>query len=802
MQRLDALFRFSFYLCLMISTVALAFTTWGQLADTLFFFIPMIVLVGVAYWLNDRWTLSVRASNILAVSIIFAWFAFLGLTLRGNRINSELVEVEMVRLALPCFAPLIGILLLAKLFRPKSVRDYWTIHLMGLVQMVLACVLAMTNKLDRDAPLFPLAVLAYLLTLVWTLRNFNLYSLHMSPVAGRGRRQPAVQAGSPRVSLGIGSSLGWFVLTLLLGLVVFFTVPRGATSLTTGTFGSLGQAAQTGFKPSMDLGGEGQLQVSEELVFRASVRDSQGKSRQLGLSPRWRGVSCVEYDNGRWRPVRMDNTGHSRSAGQPGPGELLVAYELDIRKVRQAGPVSTEEVPNRVMGEIPLFALERLVVDLRRPGVGAVRVGLDPSSPSGDWTSVMPHFSREEGCVSATLQQHRPTRNVFYHQVIAESDVGQQEWTQTVSADFAESMTKYYELLAKVPARLFATSRIKQIAEEMLTAEKVPLDAPAKEKARALERRLLSTGGFGYSLNRRRVDPKLDPNEDFLLNVKEGTCERFASALALLLRSVGVPARIVIGFRGADWNSVGDFYEVRELHAHAWVEAVTDTDLDPRQLRGDREEMRGPRRIQWISLDPTPSVEIQNRDQSLFLQNVSFARMLWEFFILDFTGDLQRQRFLSQLNKLGWDRLEAALRRYGTVGLILWGIAFLLSCALAVLLLRMFQRWLRYNLRMRKEFAWLPRVPFFRRFLNLFMRRWRLKPVPTQTAAEYARQAEVLLRREKKPADIAEIPSALAQHYYSVRFGEEPLEQATLATAAALEALARQQPQPPAGPAA
>ena len=69
------------------------------------------------------------------------------------------------------------------------------------------------------------------------------------------------------------------------------------------------------------------------------------------------------------------------------------------------------------------------------------------------------------------------------------------------------------------------------------------------------------------------VDPKLDPVEDFLVNRKEGHCEYFASALALLLRSIDIPARMVNGFKGGDWNELAQVMNVRQKHAHSWVEA-------------------------------------------------------------------------------------------------------------------------------------------------------------------------------------------------------------------------------------
>ena len=83
---------------------------------------------------------------------------------------------------------------------------------------------------------------------------------------------------------------------------------------------------------------------------------------------------------------------------------------------------------------------------------------------------------------------------------------------------------------------------------------------------------------------------------DFLRHTRHGACERFASALAMLLRTHGVPARVVKGYRGAEYEGDGN-YLVRQSHAHAWVEALVPA-------RGE-----GPLTFEWLSLDPTPDGE-------------------------------------------------------------------------------------------------------------------------------------------------------------------------------------------------
>ena len=68
----------------------------------------------------------------------------------------------------------------------------------------------------------------------------------------------------------------------------------------------------------------------------------------------------------------------------------------------------------------------------------------------------------------------------------------------------------------------------------------------------AVCRHLAYSGVYTYTLNLRREDRSIDPTADFLINVKQGHCERFAAALALSLRGLGIPTRVVKGYRGAE----------------------------------------------------------------------------------------------------------------------------------------------------------------------------------------------------------------------------------------------------------
>ena len=128
----------------------------------------------------------------------------------------------------------------------------------------------------------------------------------------------------------------------------------------------------------------------------------------------------------------------------------------------------------------------------------------------------------------------------------------------------------------EIPPEL--TPRFRSLASEWTAG------APGqREQLEAIEQRLRTT--FQYSLKHTR-STNADPVVDFLWVNRVGHCEYFATAMALLGRSLNIPTRVVSGFRVGERNPVGDFYVARDRDAHAWVEAWVDG--------------------QWTTFDPTP----------------------------------------------------------------------------------------------------------------------------------------------------------------------------------------------------
>jgi len=118
-----------------------------------------------------------------------------------------------------------------------------------------------------------------------------------------------------------------------------------------------------------------------------------------------------------------------------------------------------------------------------------------------------------------------------------------------------------------------------------------------------LERWFRVTGGFGYSDHPPVIDP---PLVGFVTRTRAGYCQYFAGAMALMLRYLGVPARVAVGFSGGTYDAKNGVWDVTDHDAHAWVEAW---------FRG----------YGWLPFDPTPAVPGSALAQSLPVSSASPA---------------------------------------------------------------------------------------------------------------------------------------------------------------------------------
>lgn len=194
---------------------------------------------------------------------------------------------------------------------------------------------------------------------------------------------------------------------------------------------------------------------------------------------------------------------------------------------------------------------------------------------------------------------------------------------------------------------------------------------------------------FTYTLS----PPKLTGNriDRFLFSTQEGFCGHFAGSMVFMLRAVGIPARVVVGYQGGEWNPYEKYLMVRQYDAHAWVEAWLPE--------------KG-----WIRIDPTaavaperierPSEELFNEDED-FLAESTFASL-----ILDKDGFLADLWMQWDAFSFGWQRWVVNYHRYqidflgrllGEVTPLRLALALLIPFVLVMVLVTLRLFWHRWN---------------------------------------------------------------------------------------------------------
>jgi len=201
-------------------------------------------------------------------------------------------------------------------------------------------------------------------------------------------------------------------------------------------------------------------------------------------------------------------------------------------------------------------------------------------------------------------------------------------------------------------------SRIADLAHKWSDGQTTPW-----QKAHVIEDHLRHD--FKYDLNSPSGGAS-QPLDDFLFNSKRGHCEFFSTAMALMLREIGIPSRNVTGFVGGTYNRFGHYYAVREGEAHSWVEAYIDDPVHPG----------------WMTFDPTPSAGAQPLGDTtgawVYMRDlVEAVSQRWNHYVIGY--DLRSQVHLydwfssghGKAQKIRWWYALAALG-FGVGAYIVW----------------------------------------------------------------------------------------------------------------------------------
>ena len=738
----------------------------------------VIVAAATSVYFTDileQFQLSRRAANILAVVAVAI---FVHDFLPDDRSNY-----------LPAIANLLIYLQIIHLYRKKTIRIYWQLATLSLLQVVVAAVVSAGFEFGPLLVIYMFVALSAL-CLFFLYRETASYAPRDLAVTYGDWQWPMTAPPAPpsgrMTDHPSDGALGWAVIwqivkmglaSIAFTMAVFFAVPRVGSMLWQDSETDSQQVV--GFSTEISLNEIGDIIKSDQSVMRVHFIDhGKGNTYELRQEPYFRGATLTNYSpkggSADWKMARRDRG----SRLQPGRSiKDLVRLEIVLEPDRKRA----------LFGMFPVFQVDETTNPVRverRTGQLFFSDRARPKS-SEPFRYVLGTTGFEDG----------------WHRQITPLAKGQQPRSLDALKEWD-------------PDKLPELKRIADsiIDDAMLSDDEVDQGVePRFRRAQALEAHFRYNSRYTYSLqaasrqNRSPGNP-IDPTEDFIANHRTGHCEYFASALALMLRSQDIPARIVVGYRGGEFNSVGEFYQVKRLDAHAWVEAY----LEPKHIPASLLREDEPRDVgAWVRLDPTPGTDQSSADQALsgafarLIELFEYAQVLWTDYVLELNWDRQKKDIYDPLyvelsllirDLLSWEvwsHLPIGIAR--TLGIDIYGrasgrwfswragLTAMFVCLVFVGVFRLVRppigrliAWIANHRPVPKSRRSL-RIEFYRR-LEMVLARHGMKRAATQTQREFALEAAGQLTESPSCRHAASMPRRVVEAFYRVRFGGHALD--------------------------
>lgn len=575
----------------------------------------------------------------------------------------------------------------------------------------------------------------------------------------------------------ISSILPTAASVFVFSVAYFFILPRlnsGAYEGFGGGYGSIG------FSEQISLGQIGQLLQNETPAFRMELRNAKtGEFYLLNQPPYIRATVVHTYipgkESGSWQ---MADGGAALSNRMV--HEIPATTDFNETLAETADPVEvsvTERISfNGLVPSIAPFAQSRMV-------------NRDFKMVRRDWRMLEINDNTSRGFGSNRKRRYSYTSYCF---------------TRGQESAFLPDLD---DCLSTADAPSTATASSRQYSQGELTEFPASLEMliPYRDQviasnpnfasdklSRALlfEEHFAVRGDFNYSLHLTGpIDDSVDPVVDFILNKKEGHCQYFATALALMLRSMKIPSRLVVGFRPSEYNEIGNYFLVQQKHAHVWVEAYfTRNELEARSIPIPSWVTKGA----WLRLDPTPTGEGSNAGgtfRSSNGQTLDVMQDLWTEMVMN----MDKSRQSSILSLFGessggsyrnyWLQIYAAINRMQSSRFIGGFLSpdrwfsfqfaagfFVVACTVVILyrgLLWLFPNAMpRIRWRNQAKKSKVSTIEFYNRLVRI-LGRFGLKRKAYETQKEFLGSAAIIL----KPAGVDVDSELLANAFYEQRFG-------------------------------
>ena len=574
-----------------LSLYLLVLMGFGTLASTGGLDLPTIVLVGLAmalrgYLLAER--RRVVISERWTTPLTIAYFVFYAAD-----------YFLLSRAFLPATVHLVLFAVVVRTFSLRRDRDFTTLAILAFLMVLASAVLTVDS-------VFLFFFAGFMLMAVAT---FILMEMRRSQRSAKFQARHSNDAHEHRhLAFSLARATPGLVLMILVGATaVFFLLPRMSAGYLGGY--SFGNDLSTGFSEHVQLGRIGQIQQSNTVVMHIQINGD--KRGQYALH--WRGVALANFDGKSWSNPREQYMLQREADGAFSVPMFSQGVAPVSEGRRQAAPGTVPHLIHyRVLLE-PIGTNVFFLAPWGRRVMGPYRaLGVDAG-----------------GAVYDLDSQHAV--NVYE----ADSDMTKPSPAQLRAA--GDSLPPLVSPYLQVPA---LDPRIPRLAAQISGSARNSYD-----KAVALESYLNTH--YGYTLQLLRT-PVPDPLANFLFERKQGHCEYFASSMAVMLRTLHIPARVVNGFRSDEFNDVTGNYVIRAKNAHSWVEAYFPG-------------------YGWITFDPTPGGDVatpEGWDRAMLYLDA--AQSFWREWVISF--DSSHQYILEQAALSGtrssWEiaRMWARLR--------------------------------------------------------------------------------------------------------------------------------------------
>ena len=542
--------------------------------------VVLILLAPAAEWLDGRFALYGRLTGwfnlvyLLLIPAFYSWFGLLGTVIL------LVIYVQVYTM-----------------LHRKERRNYYYLFLMSFFLLLAACVLS-------PEPEIGLVMLVFLLSAIGA---FMFLQLRVELEENRGGSPPDIVsleekgvvlfAPPPRI---IDAGLAAVMLVVASGGVLitaglFLITPRMEAGLLGRTDPTL---FTTGISQDIDLAAGGRIVQDYAAVMRVEFPGEPGGRYDAPLF--WRCTSLNEYHDARW--ARQGLTTFPKALGfAVHPRYLTGAHDVIRRPPFGAHRLVQQAI---YMDDVPVEGVPALPFVQKAKRIGGSRGALLSWDIGGDFTLMLAGSGQrrlqyeawsEVGAFTPARLRSAPDN---YRDVLPPSDY---------------ALLTYHDLL---PA---TQRRVRGITARQDTVY---------DKAQAIAA-YLNRGAYSYALDLPNL-PRDHSVDAFLNETKIGHCELFASAMALMLRSLGIPTRVVSGYRGGEWQSADASYTVRASMAHLWVEVYFIN-------------------VGWVTFDPSPAdTQLAGFGHGRLARAASWyvlkAKMVWYRDVIAFDRGIQLQR--------------------------------------------------------------------------------------------------------------------------------------------------------------